>query len=371
LKSSFDAKNRETIDSIEAVKARNEALRREIEALQNMPSRIAPLTQKKGNLLKDIDKLKEHNSKLAAQKEALAGRIEELEKALQTEEKDLAEITKENKELQTVLDAQEISPADIERLTKARQGHQETLQSLGQQKEQIEKVVWEREMTVAKRLDDVDKAVQEYNMLLTKLRLIGSSAKYQKAGFHFETLTFKSHAPTVNEMLSVDLKSQIKPKLQQFKEFLDSKLHSLQEKQHKMKEIEEACEEACNELNDSILLLESQLNKLEHSYNMEKEDASNNIRQRAFEIETIQQDIEKMKMETNAMLSQSQKAVEKSKQDLEEIEKNCKKEKEAVAQCLIETLDILVEHRVDIEQALDALQKDLKEQLTEAKARQL
>lgn len=35
--SSLDAKNRETIDSIEAVKARNEALRREIEALQNMP----------------------------------------------------------------------------------------------------------------------------------------------------------------------------------------------------------------------------------------------------------------------------------------------------------------------------------------------
>ncbi len=61
-------------------------------------------------------------------------------------------------------------------------------------------------MTVAKRLDDVDKAVQMYNMLLTKLRLIGSSAKYQKAGFHFETLAFRPHAPTVNEMLSIDVK---------------------------------------------------------------------------------------------------------------------------------------------------------------------
>jgi hypothetical protein len=63
-----------------------------------------------------------------------------------------------------------------------------------------------REMVVAKRLDDVDKAVQQYNMMLTKLRLIGSSAKYQSAGFQLEALLFKPHAPTVNEMLSVDLK---------------------------------------------------------------------------------------------------------------------------------------------------------------------
>jgi len=182
---------------------------------------------------------------------------------------------------------------------------------------------------------------------------------------------------------------QSKPKLQKFKELLDSKLHALQDKQMKTREIEEACEEVCNELNDSILLLESQLNKAEHTYKMEKEEATNAIRQRgrvlfanavglrltlfpsyvAFEIETVQQDIEKLKLETNNMLGQTQKNSEKSKQDLEDLERNCKKERDAVAQCLFETLDVLVEHRLSIEQALDGLQRDLKEQLNHAKGR--
>lgn len=83
----------------------------------------------------------------------------------------------------------------------------------------------------------------------------------------------------------------------------------------------------------------------------------------------MQQDVEKLKAESNNMLSQSQKNMEKSKQDLEDMEKNCKKEKDAVAQCLVETLDLLVEHRVEIEQALEGLQRDLKDQLSEAKGK--
>jgi len=200
---------------------------------------------------------------------------------------------------------------------------------------------------------------------VTKLQLLGSSAKHKQLlqDTNFDCLVFRPHATTANDMLAPDVKSDLRPALDKLKQLLIQKLQRLKEQQLEMKEKADVLEDLMHEKKDNILLLEAQLNKMDATYNMEKQTATEALRQKAVEMENMHQDAQRRKVEKLAELEQSKAAIDKTLGELEQLEKDLNKGKEAFGEYIYETLDALMEHKSSISQILENFHKEQKEEL--------
>ena len=84
---------------------------------------------------------------------------------------------------------------------------EEQLMSVGNQKDSIEKIIFEKEIQISKKLEDVEREIQSFNNMARKLQLIPTNSKYAK-GVNYQ-LHLNTQAP---ESVVETLKSTIKVK---------------------------------------------------------------------------------------------------------------------------------------------------------------
>lgn len=395
----------------------NEGLTKEIHQLENAPSRVVALAQKKKVLEVDVEKFSTYAQQLEAQKQEGLKAVEELQNLSNSMDTQIQELQAENEELQKIIDSQGITPTDLERMLKARQTLEQSLQSLVTQKEETNKLIWEREMSVAKMMDDVERAIHMFNTTATNLKLVGPSSstsnnfnnnnsnnnnnnnsisistssisitssatsssssssstsssfsanhgKFKKV-LHkdFACLFYCPHATTVDKMLQpCSIKEVVKPSLSGLKEHLHKKSIALQELQTQLQVEVDKIEEIIEDQSESLVALQAQLKRVETAYKTTKQAAREALRRRASEMENLQSEIRKYKSDNVTLLQQSEKALEKTNQELEEVERTCQKERDTFEQHLIETMNVLMEHRTYISDTLAALQIKLQEEL--------
>ena len=123
-------------------------------------------------------------------------------------------MTAEKNALQATVDGQEISPSDVDRMNAERDQLAISLESINVKLDSINKTIWEKEIAIQKKMDNVEKIVQEYNSLLYKLGYVGSTAKPELG----QELEFYMQATLPQDMISIDLKNIVRVSLNKHKE---------------------------------------------------------------------------------------------------------------------------------------------------------
>ncbi len=122
-------------------------------------------------------------------------------------DKELQDIELQRASLQAQVEAQDICPEDIDRMNADKDQLVKTLESITLAKDEASKIFWDRELQVQKRLDAVEKAVQNYNFICERIGLIPKDAAFAN-GHDFE-IVFNPHASKPDGLLSSDMKHSI------------------------------------------------------------------------------------------------------------------------------------------------------------------
>ncbi len=250
-----------------------------------------------------------------------------------------------------------------------------------------------REVDVQKASDSLDRAISMFNATATNLRLVGASAKYTKdiISDSFKLITFAPHAPTADRMLNCSIKQDIKPCLFKLKDHLLEKAKSLHDRyMDTHMELEAICE-TVDEQRESVNAIEAKLQHSIQSYRTNKHSIAEAAKRsrtsipdpthhrffftpssrahpsgRTFteaEVENIRQEAKKMRADVATMWAQSERAVAGAGETVEEHERNCAREREAMVQFITETLGALMEHKSNISDTLTALNQRLEDEL--------
>lgn len=122
-------------------------------------------------------------------------------------EHELSEIEIQRQQLQAQVDSQNICSEDIDKMNSEKDQLVKTLNSLNQIKEDTSRMFWEREVAVQKKIDVMEKLVQEYNFAGERIGIIPRDAN-NASNMNFE-LSFNPHSVKGDNIVNVQLKEHV------------------------------------------------------------------------------------------------------------------------------------------------------------------
>lgn len=121
-------------------------------------------------------------------------------------ESELQEVEKSRASLQSQVDAQNICPEDIDKMNAEKEQLVKTLSTISSSKEEISRLFWEREVQVQRKIDELEKLAQEFNLAAEKIGMIPSTAANAQ-GREFQLL-INSNASSASEITNFPIKEQ-------------------------------------------------------------------------------------------------------------------------------------------------------------------
>ncbi|KAK7403509.1 kinetochore-associated Ndc80 complex subunit ndc80 [Neonectria punicea] len=181
----FEQSNSKYTSELEMLEAENARLLKEIQDLEKSTPDPAVLDNNFKIMEEDKIKFEEYNALAMQRSEKYETRAEVLQEELDKLMEELRETDEERRRLQKEVDAQGISMQDIDRMTSERERLQKGIESAGQRLDEGKKRVSDKEMEASRKLDELERMVDQYNTLAYQIALIPSTAANAK-GKDFE-----------------------------------------------------------------------------------------------------------------------------------------------------------------------------------------
>ncbi|KAK9760744.1 kinetochore-associated Ndc80 complex subunit ndc80, partial [Basidiobolus ranarum] len=266
--------------------------------------------QKECEILKlDTEKFTEYLEHLHSKKKKLHEANSLLSNEVLLNEQKLTQSEEDKAILQKQVDEQQVSIIDMERMNTERDQLTKTLKSVNAKLDEVNQISWEKEIESLKKLDDVERAIQEFNSSSYRLGLIPSESPYAN-GTEFE-IKLNQHATRIEEMVSVDIKNVIRPALVDLRSNLNGSLHHTEDEAIALQENLDHLTEVVNDKVEELKSLESRIQRLVAQYQDEKEAASKENSTGNTEMDGLEQELQSMKLEGNTGLLISQQHVQK------------------------------------------------------------
>lgn len=257
--------------------------------------------------------------------------------------------------MQAQVDAQQISPADVDRMTSEREQLSKSLDAVNAKIEAVSNTAWEREIAVQKKLDAVERILQDYHSLGYRLGLIPRTAPNAK-GINFE-LEINPGAPRPENMLSVDLRGVIRPALITLRRETTEQVHERQDEALSLQETLDKLEESVVDRKDELEGNEGRVNSLVEQYNEVKEAMSLEAAASSAEMEKLEHELSSMKTAAQAGLL----AVEQRSQivniEYDQLVHNSNAVKEDLAKEVIRMLDEVIKFKLHVQNELEDLEE--------------
>ncbi|KAL6404656.1 kinetochore protein NDC80 [Ilyonectria robusta] len=181
----FQRSNSKYTAELEMLEAENARLLKEIEDLEKSTPDPAVLDNNFKIMEEDKIKFEEYNALAMQRSEKYESRADVLQEELEKLMEELREADEERRSLQKAVDAQGISMQDMDRMTSERERLQKGIETAGQRLEEVKKKVSDKEMDASRKLDELERMVDQYNTLAYQIALIPSTAANAK-GKDFE-----------------------------------------------------------------------------------------------------------------------------------------------------------------------------------------
>ena len=288
-----------------------ETLQKELQELGETESPLVVLERKKTSFLGESAKLRKSISELEQQKEKIVEKLEKQKSDMQLKEAELAEALTEKKELELIVSRQKISPAEVEKFRADCSKLRESIDTTIRQRDEEAKIAWDREITVAKKMEIVEILVREFNRMAERLFLIPKTAK-NADGIDYE-LRLNMHAPRPEQMLSVNIKGTIKPSLMRLREALTARNHESRNEAISLREKLDQIEDLLAEKTEEVARLSSKQEKIDQHYQEQKKSMSVESKNISSELEQLEQDLLSLRSNKEGNLLQAQQTLQKIK----------------------------------------------------------
>eukprot|EP00897_Mesotaenium_endlicherianum_P005743 jgi/Mesen1/5197/ME000258S04289 len=353
LERTFQERDAEIAAEVDRLEQANATLQVQLEKFQSQPSPLAALESKKSDYLSDIGKFQKLIVNLQQHRQALEKKLEERKQDQAAKVAELAASAADNEELRRRIQAQEINLADVERMTKEKAKTKEILRSVTGQREALEKQVWDHEVQLAKKQEELESTVRQYHTTGDRLKVIPVTAK--RAGGVVYEIELNARAKSPEDMVGRDLKGIVKPALGRLKEGTAQKMRAAQQELLQSEESRAAVEEALAETQERKRGLEEHLRKAEAHLRTEREKLDAEVRHLAAEVEGVEAATAQLRLDSGTSAMAWEEKHQAAVSELEEKQRWCADRSEELNQELMVALDLLISHKAHIEQTLNSL----------------
>ena len=190
----FEKGNTRYAEEMRILEAENASLKAQIEEAEKGAPDLAKLEKHFQILEDDKRKFEEYNTNVEGKVEKYEHRIKILADEIDRTEAELREVEHEKADLQDSVDRQGITVQDIDRMNSERERLQKGVEATATRLEEIKKKVAEKEVEAARKLEDLERAVDKYNSLCYQIGLIPASAQNAK-GEEYELHLMTNEGP--------------------------------------------------------------------------------------------------------------------------------------------------------------------------------
>ena len=357
----FQQKDQALIAEIQQLEQQNQILMQELSKLESEASPFSVLQEQKQSIDSDLEKIDKWSETLSAKHAQLADQISKLtneeqsKRTLSSEcpaylsgvEMELEVTNKEKDELQFIVDNQEVSPADVDRMNAEREQLSRQIEQLTEKNTEMEKLIWDREIATQKKLDEVDKVSQDFNARAYRLKLVPRTAAYAD-GEDFE-LKLNNHAQRPDEMVNLDLRGSVKTSLMDLRSKLKNHILKCEDDCLMLKEKLDSLLESINEKLEDIRTVEARLQHAHEQYAADREQSEAEMQMKKDEIEQIERELRKSKLEGTKVLFEAQKVERTLARDYDDAVRRMGDQKERAAKELLAALEHCVSFKSHIE----------------------
>ncbi|KAJ1566935.1 hypothetical protein HK096_011561, partial [Nowakowskiella sp. JEL0078] len=308
-------RNEEVERQIQKLINGNETLENELKDLNSGEPPLFKENREHGVLLADKEKFRQYLESMELKKQKLISSRVKLKEELLFKENELKELSESKAEIQKIVDSQEISQADVDRMNAERDQLTKTRDQLSEKSTEVSKEQWEKEISLQKKMDQIDKLVETFNSMAHKLRLLPDETSYiqpQSSSYDYQThgearpliteLKFNAQATRSEKMLTLDLRNSIKPMLSSHKQQINASVFKVQEESIALQETLDKLNETHAEKLDVLQTKMLELKKLDERFEemkllIGKESSTSNL-----EMEGIDREIQNIKAENSTLL---------------------------------------------------------------------
>lgn len=358
----FEQKNAIVSSDLTRLSESVSILEKEYQSFVSEESPLNKAEREKNIYANDIEKFKKFMAHLAAKKQKFIESIERSVVELQDLEKELADSELQRASLQGQVDAQDIRPEDIDKMNAEKEMLCKTMETLNQAKEEASKIFWEREVQVQKRMDAVEKLVQEYNYSGERSGLIPVEA-HNSQGIKFE-LTFNQHAIRSDQMIDLDIKEHIQANLLLLRDGYNKTILETQSAILQLQETMDRLSELTNDKIEELKGLEDKIRKINHQYTENRENFIAENRSSNEQIDNYNQDLQRMRSEMTTNHLQTEQRYQQISIQYEQALSRTKEDKDRIGKEILRILEDLINFKKTVEDSIAELDGVVKKELS-------
>lgn len=354
LGATFEHRNGVVYNEVENLSQIVEQQEAEYQSLITEEPPLAKSQREHAVYLGDIEKFKKFIAHLDVKRSKFEEAIQSTQDEIVATERELEELELSRASLQAQVEAQNICPEDIDKMNADKEQLVKVLESLNQSREEANRVFWEREMLVQKKLDSVEKLVQEYNFAGEQLAVIPEEASNAK-GRSLE-LSFNPHATRLDQLINVDIRSEIHPALHSLRDECHAMIHQAQDQLLSLQEALDKLNESCNDKIEELRINEKRVERIIQSYLEEKEGCALENKKTDEEAEQLEQTIQKVRSEVSSQSILSQQRLQRATVEFDQLVTTVAAEKERIGTEMYRLLEELINFKTHVETSLEDLE---------------
>ncbi|OBT52340.1 hypothetical protein VE04_06046 [Pseudogymnoascus sp. 24MN13] len=316
----FENANSKYLEEMKILEAENERPRLEIEEVEKSTPDINSLDNHFKILQEDRVKFEGYDEKMAQKCERYETRIQFLQDEIKKAMTELNDAEEERMNLQKSVDDQGISMQDIDRMTSERERLQEGIEGTASRLEDAKKKVNEKEFEASRKLDELERLVENYNSLGYQIGLIPSTAPNAK-GKNYELQILVNEGPQFSssqmgnsansesdrlladpvsgyqphQILSLDLRGQARGAFLALKKEVSDRRSAVVEAMMKNHDLLDGIKEAIEDKRSEVDALEHRLRAAQEEFEKTKEVTTTQKIASDTQIEKMEKELAKMR----------------------------------------------------------------------------
>ncbi|XP_068697967.1 kinetochore protein NDC80 homolog isoform X1 [Montipora foliosa] len=366
------SRNAALLDGMEELMKENMALEEEFKSLESDSSRLQKLSEKKTTLISDREKFVSYVGDLKKHKKQLEDVNSTLTEELQGLKVEQDAAMQENSMLQHTLNNQELSAADVERMKHEKRELQKAVEQLEKSRDYFDQQIWEKEMQYAKKHEESEKHIREYNEQARKLKLIPKKAENAN-GLDFE-MHFNPHSLRPDQGVLTDFKGTIKPALLRLKQQISEKSRAMKSQVVTEEETYDQIADMVADKQEEVTNLEMKLQALDKDLEWKKEIMAKEYQKTTGTTQTLEEQVQQMR----AKVLECEEAVEQQENKFKDISLRAREntvtfeqEKEEFTAFLMKACDVIKEHKMIMQNRINEVLELAKDELEQAKEEEI
>jgi kinetochore protein NDC80 len=317
----FERSNSKYLSELEMLEAENGRLQKEIDDLIKSTPDPKVLDNHFKIMEEDKVKFEEYNALAVQRSEKYESRIAVLQEELDKLTEELKEVDDERRGLQKEVDDQGISMQDIDRMTSERERLQTGIQSAAQRLDEVKKKVAEKEAEASRKLEELERQVDNYNTLAYQIGLIPTTAVNAKgvayelavtvneSNFTGSVMKGSHSASTESErlladpltgyqpahILNLDLRGQVKNDFSTLRKEISDRRSIAMDAMMKDHDLLDGIKEAIEDKRSEVEALEHRVRAAEEEYEKTKEVTTTQKLASDAQIEKMEKELAKMR----------------------------------------------------------------------------